>query len=573
MFANKKLLLTGNNGPMISKRSLVLLLMIGLVAGISTLSIRSLKSNPDFENVVRIVEMIDAQDLTADQEATEELLALGPQAYPHLARILMRGDSGLEKFYDRCRGKAPGWLQSKLPERKSKEPLRQKVAGILVDLGPTAPRALLGTVGSILGELGPIYDHELLKSLYWSLPESKKARQILEEWLSKPHPEKKLFGMTRNGLSAYAREIWPTVPEMAPLLVDWLKLPDEAAEAAAALGVMGSQAALAIPSLIEVVEKGVAGDPPGSQLGFVDPSQLDPISQRFALEALGQIGIDSPEVFATLEMGLTNAHPVMRAAAARAIEKFGPKALPFLPKVLVLLGDSDFFVVEAALMAIGRMGPEAKEAVPALRRWADPRVSEEVLGFSNHRHQLPLHTVAAIALCKIDADGAKDFAGVIVRRLKNNFPETELESLKLIGEQLTAQLLPALNEGRDDQRYLVAYHILILDPDQKTAKDLLLEGVKHSDPNLRVMAASYIWRAVGETNQTFQVLQSALQAPRRLASTLVHIEKLGEEAHGFVPELQPLLEHKQWGIRFPAGKILKKAASDALPPIHSEPLK
>jgi hypothetical protein len=80
MFANKKSLLNGFDGSMILKRSLVPLLAIGLLAGMTTFFIKSLVSNPSFKNVVRMVEMVDTQEFTADQNATEELLALGPEA-------------------------------------------------------------------------------------------------------------------------------------------------------------------------------------------------------------------------------------------------------------------------------------------------------------------------------------------------------------------------------------------------------------------------------------------------------------------------------------------------------------
>jgi hypothetical protein len=278
----------------------VFLLGLALLAGIVAFFFYSPKPDPTFASVVRTLEKMDPNSMFVGEDILGELLDLGPEAYPHLSRILLRRDSRLEKVYDWCWGNTPSWIQSKLPQRKSKEPLRHRVAVIHA-----------------------------------------------------------------------------------------------------------------------------------------------------------QIGTNSPQVFSTLEKALTHGNAELRAAAARGVGNFGPKALPVLPTLLDLLKEPHFSVVEAALTSIGNIGPEASPALPMLGKWADPRVWERIGGFDQSRHKLPLPTAAAISLFKIDPNLGKDSARVMARSLKAAFPETELELLKPMGELLTAELIPALKEGPYPQRFFL----------------------------------------------------------------------------------------------------------------------
>ena len=60
----------------------------------------------------------------------------------------------------------------------------QKLIG---ELGPSASRALVGVVCERLSHRKRRGDVPLLRTLYWSIPESPKAVATLHDWLSKPH--------------------------------------------------------------------------------------------------------------------------------------------------------------------------------------------------------------------------------------------------------------------------------------------------------------------------------------------------------------------------------------------------
>ena len=105
-----------------------------------------------------------------------------------------------------------------------------------------------------------------------------------------------------------------------PALIEALKYPEHQALAASILAYIGPPAQAAVPALVEIVK-----------------TDTNPDARREALMALGTIG-----------------HAEAGATAAAAA-----------------LGDPDEKVVIAACFALERMGPAAKEAVPALKKLAE----------------------------------------------------------------------------------------------------------------------------------------------------------------------------------------------------------
>lgn len=71
----------------------------------------------------------------------------------------------------------------------------------------------------------------------------------------------------------------------------------------------------------------------------------------------------------------------MRAWAAQAIGEIGPDAAQAVPALIVMLTDGDEGARNGACIALTGIGPAAKEALPALRTaLSDP--SADVRGFA-----------------------------------------------------------------------------------------------------------------------------------------------------------------------------------------------
>lgn len=90
-----------------------------------------------------------------------------------------------------------------------------------------------------------------------------------------------------------------------------------------------------------------------------------------AADALARIGDAAvPSLVETLE----DPDREVRAQAARALARMGPRAEPAIPALIAALNDSDKEVRMGAARALGQIGPAAAEAVPDLiQALKDPR--------------------------------------------------------------------------------------------------------------------------------------------------------------------------------------------------------
>lgn len=90
-----------------------------------------------------------------------------------------------------------------------------------------------------------------------------------------------------------------------------------------------------------------------------------------AADALARIGDAAvPSLVETLQ----DPDREVRAQAARALARMGPRAEPAIPALIAALNDSDKEVRMGAARALGQIGPAAAEAVPDLiQALKDPR--------------------------------------------------------------------------------------------------------------------------------------------------------------------------------------------------------
>lgn len=90
-----------------------------------------------------------------------------------------------------------------------------------------------------------------------------------------------------------------------------------------------------------------------------------------AADSLGRIGDAAVPALIT---ALEDADRDVRAQAARALARMGPKAEAAIPALIEALDDDDKFVRQGAARALGQIGPLAEDAVPALMQaLKDPR--------------------------------------------------------------------------------------------------------------------------------------------------------------------------------------------------------
>lgn len=155
----------------------------------------------------------------------------------------------------------------------------------------------------------------------------------------------------------------PAVPDLEKLLDS--KWPEQRKSAALALWRIDRRARQAVPVLVEVLKGGrsSAAAPAGVEAA--------PSVRAQAAEALGVIGAEAREAIPALREASQDQDRDLRVAAAASLWCLEGDAAAVPPVLLAALRGEDGLVPQMAVEALGRLGPRARAAVPAIRDLLD----------------------------------------------------------------------------------------------------------------------------------------------------------------------------------------------------------
>ena len=176
--------------------------------------------------------------------------------------------------------------------------------------------------------------------------------------------------------------------------------------AARALGRIGPEAREAIPPLVETLND--------------ENSDL----RAEAAEALGGIGQATEDVVLALNEALNETmgiwYPSPREQIVRALGKLGPEAMVAVPALISVLKDSPrLFERQQSAMALGRIGQPAKIAVPALAKTMRQKNTFQDLG-----------QYSADALSRI----GKAAVPYLIQALKDEISEVRFAAVGALGQ-------------------------------------------------------------------------------------------------------------------------------------------
>lgn len=243
----------------------------------------------------------------------------------------------------------------------------------------------------------------------------------------------------------------------------------------------------------------------------------DPATRAAAARALAQVAPEYPETVKVLiEDGLCSGDRIFRDIHVEPLRRHGKLAVAPL---CAALKDSNPEVKEMVAEVLGRIGPEAKEAVPGL------------LELAKEKSASPARAAAIRALGQIKAD-AKAVVPVLFDQARADLREGihagVFDALRNFGGE-AAGARRFLEEGlkTSDQRFLHAVALLRLDPEAREARLLLIEYLE---------TAQYRTEAVQE------------------------LVRNGKSA---VPDLRDALRHRHPAVRAAAGEALKAIDPEA----------
>jgi predicted Zn finger-like uncharacterized protein len=349
------------------------------------------------------------------------------------------------------------------------------------------------------------------------------------------------------------------------------------AQAAQALGALGSDARVAIPSLVKLL-----GD-------------RNDLVKQFARGALTKIGPPAKGDVGVLVGLLADPAPEVRQYAAETLGVMGADARPAAGALATAVQDKDPRVREQALRTLAKLGPPVHDKVmqgltDALK---DPErnvrsAAGEVLGLdlgltgadlpfltdALKHEDVDVRAGAARALGKVGPD-AKSAVKPLVALLKENdrgLRKAALEGLAGIGSD-SKEALPevekALKEADKDLRRAAVDVVGKLGPDAKDAVPLVVPLLRESDVEVRraaIVALGRVGPAAGKDATAGLAEQLGDLDNRTYAMTaLAAVKPSDKDAKPAVTRLVALLEDKNKDVMARAAQTLGAIGKPAVP--------
>ncbi len=519
----------------------------------------------------------------------DELWALGPDVIPCLAAEARRRDSPLSKSYLGLWWKLPPVLRRYLPERIDRVELRRTAMRAIAEFGPLAARRAAPQVIAGLGEGDDQSRHHAQQCVRWLLPASVSALGTLERGLSGASTDGSI-SRSLSVLKSLDGSVLAKMPRVVPLLTNHLRDAGHVYGAALVLSRFGSNAQAALPALVQTLDMGAAGvftdtetartqlaaaysDPLGRHMAEVqeDDKQMNH-NRAMAALALGRIGTATPEVRAALVRGWNAPDAWVRRNAAEAVALLGSSMTNDLPGLLAGLMDHDNAALDKKLLAIGKIGPEARCALVTLRKLtqasrlrslvADPEA--EVAGWTIE----DLALSAKMAIGRIDPQEARPFLPDIVKKIGYWWESVEfLVELCPLSNDVVRAVEPRLGQTETHWQSIAAYIILCHDNRHAKALEVLRQNESAGELNERLLAGRLLFQSLGETNGMCSLIAEAVKAPESFIgqSACQIAEELGVAALPALPAFKVALWHKDRFVRERAGMLVIKLAPEEIP--------
>jgi hypothetical protein len=302
------------------------------------------------------------------EDASKAFREMGAAAVPFLVKRMSGWDG--EQWYANHWLTLPAWMNNRLPRPKFSVPQRDSALTLLQMLGPAAK----GSTTEIVRYYRKLSSHQppnpamnasiSPRALYWIVPDYYARGTIM-----------RLLGVIGEGnaeagnlmvdalrdpiMSPYAItsliQIANLDETVVPRMNKELNNPDVATRLGAVivLGQLGPKAAIAIPKLKELVNPA---------------DESDPKLRYNAAEALWNIDRQAYAIFPFRMAELKSPDELVKWKAVSSLAQYGLQSKPAVAALMEMLGeDGNNRLRGEAAIALGRIGPDAKTAIPALK--------------------------------------------------------------------------------------------------------------------------------------------------------------------------------------------------------------
>ena len=331
-------------------------------------------------------------------------------------------------------------------------------------------------------------------------------------------------------------------------LVNYLNGPDtpDRARVAEALGKIGPEAGLAIPTLLNKLR-----------------NELDETTSRVMVDALAKIGPPAKQDMYLLRGALKDINPQVRAYAATSIGAIGPDAGSLLALLTEAARDRQVVVRHNAVKSLGKMGGNGKDTVlPVLTN-----------AVKDSEHEV--RVAAALSLESMDALGAAEVP-LLISLLKHQDSEVRASGARALAKMgpRAKAALPDLMEafkGTDSAVRRAAIGALAsLGTEAKTAVSAFADALSDSDVEIRKHAAIALAKIGPDAKSAADALASVVgDADKEVRRNAVKaLAKIGVGTKPVVSALSQALKGEDKELRIEVALALAAigpAAKDAIP--------
>lgn len=255
-------------------------------------------------------------------------------------------------------------------------------------------------------------------------------------------------------------------------------------------------------------------------------SQDDPSVRAAAIHGLGDARADSDEAIAALVKTLADKNRNVRNAAIRALGRIGSRAKPAVPTLAKLLAELEYFEQAAVIRALGSIGPNAKEAIPALAAAIPDGGMDAAKALGRIG---PMAVPALVKALKHEESDVRQSAAWGLRYLGPDAREAvpalaalitpnekacsfAIQALGAIGPDASPAvpaLVTVLRDGDQQLHYCTLQALREIGPSAKAAKAAVLAAMQTDDRESRWAAATALI-AMGELSEAMPVILNAL---------------------------------------------------------------
>ena len=310
------------------------------------------------------------------------------------------------------------------------------------------------------------------------------------------------------------------------------------------LGSFGERAAVAVPII--------------ARLAKSNEGEL----RLAALQALQQIGVETPEVSGAVLANMNANDETLRTTAIASLTRLRRTARQAEPVLFELLGHPDAIVRQAAANALGEVHASPEQAIPALKA---------ALADSGYG-------VASSALTSLGKfpEAAEQLLPIFIQAMTTTNAWAAAIALGDLGPRAALavpDLTRALTNTLDGTRNNSAFALGKIGPSAKDALPALENALNDAESGVRRNAAMALWRIAGRTNVVGVLMErlkseDALDVLERLnlkSSRLWDLKELGEiglAARPALPLLVSLASGKDDDLRAAAERAIERIGAD-----------